>query len=358
MRTILNTLPLEQRSVKHKTRTPMDDLLRPTSIALVGASERPFSAGARVLRNIVRGGFPGQVFPVNPKYDTLMSLKCYPSLDALPQAPDVAFLAVAADRVIELVDQAGRLGTRAIMTNAVGFADAGPEGLAREERLVAVARRHGIVLCGPNNSGYMNLWDRTFPSTFFQIPPHAPGPVAFISQSGSVSTALSQDDRGLGLGYNITTGTEAVLSVVDYAEAVVEDARISTLLFFLETLRDPNGFARVARRAARLGKRIVVTKVGRSEAGRKVAAAHSGAIAGDDKMYDAYFSRHGIVRANDLDEMIELGLLFKMQAPPAARGTVLMSISGGENGLMSDVAADVGLSLDELSPSTRTALTP
>lgn len=339
-------------------RAAIDRLLRPRSVALVGASERAYSAGARILNNIIAGGFGGGIYPVNPNYETVRGLKCYKSLADLPEIPDAVFAAIGADKVLEVAREAGQIGIRAMLTNATGFSDAGEEGRQREHKLVQLAQEYGIALCGPNNSGFMNLWDHAFFSTFFQIPPHSPGPVAFISQSGSVSTALSQDDRGLALGYNITTGTEAVLGVTDYANAILDDDRITTLMFFLETLRDPQRFAAMTRRAAAMGKRLVVVKVGRSEAGRRVAAAHSGALVGDNDVYDAYFRYNGVVRATDLDEMIELGLLFKMQPPPVRRGVALMSISGGENGMMVDIADDVGLPICELSEMTRNALRP
>ena len=338
--------------------SPMEKLLRPQSIALVGASEREHSAGVRILSNIVRGGFKGNVYPINPRYETVLGLRCYASLSDLPETPDVVFAAIAAENIFDIMDEAARLGVCAMMSNATGFGDAGPQGIEREKRMIAKAKSHGMVLCGPNNSGFMNIWDSTFISTFYQIPPYEPGPVAVISQSGQVSCALSQDDRGLGLGYNITVGTEAVLGVSDYAEFLIEDERITTLMLFLETLREPERFAAVARRAAELGKHVIVTKVGRSEGGRSAAAAHSGALVGDDAVYNAFFRRNGIIRASDLDEMIEIAMLCKTHAAPVRPGVLFMSISGGENGLMSDIAADVNLSLAELDDATSQALVP
>jgi acyl-CoA synthetase (NDP forming) len=339
-------------------KAPIDKLLKPRSIALVGASERDHSAGLRILQNIVRGNFDGPVYPVNPRYREVLGLRCHSSLSDLPEVPDAVFVAVSADKALATMEEAGRLGVGAMLTNATGFGDAGEEGFARERRMVALADQYGIAVCGPNNSGFMNLWDNVYCSTFYQLPYPNPGPVAFISQSGQVSCAVGQDDRDLGLGYNITTGTEAVLGVADYAEFVLRDERINTLMFFLETVREPQRFEALAREAARLGKHIVVTKVGRSEAGRSAAAAHSGALVGDDKIYDAFFARNGIVRASDLDEMIETALLFSRQKPPARPGVVCMTISGGENGLISDIAADVGLGFLDLPLATVEALKP
>ncbi|MCO5089482.1 acetate--CoA ligase family protein [Bosea sp. (in: a-proteobacteria)] len=339
-------------------RSPLSRLLAPRSVALVGASERPHSAGLRVLGNIIAGRFGGAIYPVNPRYETILGLPCHPSLSSLPEVPDTVFVAIPGEQISGIVDEAGRLGVGAIMTNASGFSDAGPEGEKRQEELVGRIRRHGMVLCGPNNSGFINLWDRFCPSTFYDLPVTGPGPVCVVSQSGSVSAALSQDDRGLGIGYNITVGTEAALDVCDYAEFVLAEERVRVVMCFIETLRNPQRFAAIARNAACRGKRIIVTKVGRSEGGRSAAAAHSGALVGDDAVYDAFFERNGIVRAPDLDAMIEAAKLFSHHAPPLRPGTVVVTMSGGEAGLIADVAAEVSLPLMSLSAERITALKP
>lgn len=340
------------------TRTPLARLVSPRSVALVGASERDHSAGKRVLAGILAGKFAGAVYPVNPRYETVLGCRAYPSLAALPEVPDVVFIAIPAEQIAGVVREAGALGVKAIMTNASGFADAGPEGEARQRELVVLARSYGMVLCGPNNSGLINLWDRFCPSTFYDLPVAGPGPVAVVSQSGSISAALSQDDRGLGIGLNITTGTEAVLGLADYVGHVVEDDRIDTVMCFVEILREPARFARAAERARELGKTIIVTKVGRSEGGRAAAAAHSGALVGDDALYGAFFDRLGVIRAADLDEMIEIAGLCRRAPAPRAEGVVVVTMSGGEAGLISDVAEAVGLPLMALDPAVVTALRP
>ncbi len=337
---------------------PLDCLLRPSSIALVGASGREHAAGNRILRNLLTAPFPGPVYPVNPRYRVLQGLTCYPSLQDLPQVPDAAFIALPAENAVETLEDAGRLGVRAALMNATGFADAGATGIALQNRLVAIARRYGMAVCGPNNSGFINLWDRIYPSTYYAMPRAAPGPVAVIAQSGSIGIALSQDDRQLGLGYIITAGNEAVCGIADYLDYVARDPRIRVVMMFVETIREPARFARAARAAAQLGKRVVAVKVGRTEAGLAAVAAHSGALAGDDATCSAFFRHHGIVRASDLDEMIETAALFSACPTPPSGGLVVVTISGGEAGLIADLGLSHGIRLPALAEATQDQLRP
>jgi acyl-CoA synthetase (NDP forming) len=337
----------------------LNKLLKPRSIALVGASSREHSAGLRILRNLKQGPFPGHIYPVNPRHDTVEGLPCYPSLERLPEVPDAVFLAIPAREAVSVLAEAGRLGVGAALMNATGFADAGDKGAALQRELVATAHQYGIAVCGPNNSGFINLWDRIYPSTFYTMPRPKPGPVAVITQSGSVAIALLQDDRRIGLGYIITAGNEAVCGVGDYLDFVLADDRITIAMMFIETLRDPQHFRRAAAKAHALGKRIVVTKAGRTEAGRAAVAAHSGALAGDDDLYDAFLRDCGVIRARDLDEMIETAaLLTKIAQPPCAPGLAVITISGGEASLIADLCTERGLSLPALSAETVSALRP
>jgi acyl-CoA synthetase (NDP forming) len=341
------------------TNDPIEKLLRPRSIALVGASEREHAAGNRILRNLVTGQFPGALYPVNPRYEGMRGLRCYPTLASLPERVDAVFIAIPAEDALKVLDEAGALGIPAALLNATGFADAGADGIARQRRLVDIARRHGMAVCGPNNSGYINLWDRSYPCTYYTMPRPEPGPVALITQSGSVGIALSQDDRRLGLGYIITAGNEAVCGVPDYLRFVIRDERIKVVMMFLETIRDPVGFAAAAQEASACGKPIIVTKVGRTESGRAAVSAHSGALAGEDAVCDAFLRRHGVIRTADLDEMIETAALFSAYPTPAASPHLVpVTLSGGEAGLIADLGTELGVSMPPLAPATVARLQP
>jgi acetate---CoA ligase (ADP-forming) len=341
------------------TGRPVGTLLAPRSVAVVGASPREDSIGFRIIRNLRRMNFPGEIVPVNPRYPDVSGLACCPSLLALPRPVDAAFIAVPAAQGPALVDEAGRAGIRAVLINASGYADGGPDGRALQERLVAAASAHGIALCGPNNMGIINVHGRTALWTAMRLSEMTPGPVAIISQSGSIAIALSQDERRLGLAYVISAGNEAVCTVADYLLEVVNDDRVGLVLLFLEAIRDPARFVEAARRARARGKPVIALKVGRSEGGRTAVAAHTGALSGEDAVYDAFLDHHGVVRVRDLDEMMEAATLFSTYPSPSpSRRVVAVTLSGGEAALAADLGADLGLRFPDLSTSTRERLQP
>lgn len=332
-------------------------LLSPTSVAIVGASPRRGVTAMRVVNNLRTMGFGGPIRLVNPRYSEIDGEPCFRSLAALPEVPDAVFVGVAAEHAIDVVEEAGRCGVRAAVVNASGFADGGTEGEALQTRLVAAAKASNMALCGPNNMGYINVHDRVCMYTLRDLPHLDPGAVAIISQSGSIAIAIIQDDRHLGFSYVITAGNEAVCTAADYLRVVVEDHRVKVVMMFLEAIRDPRGFASAAAEAAKRDKPIVVLKVGRSEGARAAAAAHTGALSGEDRVYDAFFRRYGIVRANDIDEMIETAtLLLKYPTPPEPRRPIIVTVSGGEAALITDLAADVGLNLPALAPESLEAM--
>jgi acyl-CoA synthetase (NDP forming) len=334
-------------------------LLSPKSIAVVGASPREGVAAMVVIKNLRTFGFPGPIYPVNPRYPEIRGERCFPSLTELPETPDAVFVAVGADHVVPIIEEAGRCGIRGAVVNASGFSDSGTDGETLQRRLLEAAQAGNVAVCGPNNMGFINVNDHTCLYTASRLPRLDAGPVAVISQSGSVAIAISQDSRRLGLSYVITAGNEAVCTAADYLRAVVDDDRVGIVLMFLETVRNPKLFAEVAERAAERGKRIIVVKVGRSEGARAAVAAHTGALSGEDAVYDAFFRRLGIVRAADIDEMIETAILFlKYPTPPQTRRSIVITVSGGEAALVTDLGADVGLNFPELSPETLAAMKP
>lgn len=332
---------------------PIDKLFAPKSVAVVGASTRSGSVGNSLIRNFQLLDFAGPVYPVNPRYQEVEGLPCYPSLSELPGQVDAVFIALAAASGPEALEEAGRRGIPAALVNASGYADGGPDGKALQDRLTAIANEYGIAVCGPNNMGLLNVHDRI---KLWSSPrggmPRA-GSVAAISQSGSVAMVLSLDERDLGIAYVVTAGNEAVLTAADYLQFFIRDERVSIVLMFLETIRDPELFEQAAEEARALGKHIIVVKVGRSEGARQAAMAHTGAIAGEDRLYDAFFRRHGIIRAADIDEMLETAVLISsFPEPPPTPTVVPITLSGGEAALVADLGEELGLSIPPLSPET------
>lgn len=334
-------------------RALLETLFRPRSIAVIGASTREDAIGFRVIRNLRRLGFVGEIFPVNPRYREVAGLPCLPSIEVLPLGIESAFIALPAEQGPDVLDAVGRHGIKTAFVNASGFADGGPEGRALQQRLRAVALAQGIVLCGPNNMGLISVHDRTAIWTQLHMREVRPGPVAVISQSGSMALVLAQDERNLGLAYLVTTGNEAVLSAADYLDHIVRDDRVKTVLLFLESIRDPPRFGAAAVRAEALGKRILAIKSGASPRGKTLVAAHTDSLAGDDEVYDAFFRKHGVIRVRDLDEMIETAVLVtSYPAPPRAHHFVAITLSGGEAALIADISSEIGLELKPLADTT------
>ncbi len=339
-------------------RPALDNLLKPRSIAVVGASPRELAVGRMVQKNLESRGYGGGLYPVNPRYDEVGGRRCYPSLAELPEVPDAVFIGIPAAAGPAVLEDAGTLGIGAAYINASGYADAGPDGAVLQDEIRAIAGRHDMALCGPNNVGAINV-AHCAPIWTTDLPRLDPGPVALISHSGSVAIGLAQDDRHLGLAYVITPGNEAVCDVADYLDYVVRDDAVSTVMLFLETIRRPDAFAAAAAEAHRRGKPILAVKAGRTEAGRAAVAGHTGALSGEDEVYAAFFRRHGIVRLGDLDELNEAAVLFsRFPAPPRSPGVLVATLSGGQCSLIADLADDTGLSLPPLSEPTRTRVEP
>lgn len=337
----------------------LDSLFAPSSVAVVGASQREESIGRRVMRNLARFGFAGPVYPIHPTNAEVAGIKCYPSLAGLPGKADSVFIGLPAAQGPEVLEEAGRLGIRAAFINASGYGDADAEGIALQGRLREIAARYGMALCGPNNLGLFNvhrkvaLWTPRYASDL------TPGPVAVISQSGTMALMLCQDERKLGLAHVITCGNEAVLGAADYLDYVVRDDNVRTVLLFLETIRNPDLFESAALEAHRRGKRVIALKSGASDAGRALVAAHTGSLAGEDRFYDAFLRGCHVTRVHSPDELIETALLFTAHPQsPRGRGFVAVTLSGGEAALIADNAPALGLALPPLAEGTREALMP
>jgi acyl-CoA synthetase (NDP forming) len=340
-------------------RVPVDKILNPRSIAVVGASERPEAIGTRVLNNLRKFGFRGPLYPVNPRYEHIGDLKCYASLSALPGPVDAAFLAVPAAGGPDLVEEAGRCGIRALFINANGYADGDAEGAALQHRVESIAARYGIAICGPNNLGMMNVHDRVAMWSPRYMKVIEPGSLGVISQSGSVALILAEDERDVGFAYLVTAGNEAVLTVADYLAEMAKDDRVKIILLFLETIRDAKRFGEASLEAARRGKRIVALKLGSSAEGRALVKAHTGSLAGEDRLYDAYFKALNIIRVHDLDEMLETAvLLSKSTAALPPGNSVAVTLSGGEAALIADLGGELGVKFPPLAPETLAALRP
>ena len=304
-------------------------LLRPRSVAVLGASDRP-SPGRMVIESLDCFGFPGPVYPINPNRETLFGRPCYPSIDELPEPVDVLAVGVNHTRVIEQMQAAARRGVRAAIIFDGGFAERGEEGQRRQEELTAICREAGIALCGPNCMGVVNPHARS--SIYIQTlrdPARLAGNVGLVSQSGSIMISLLADCRRFGWSQAISSGNEAVLTAVDFLDYLIDDPATRIIALFLESVREPDRFVAALDRAADRGKPVVVLKVGRSERARRAITSHTGGLAGEARVFSAALSAHRAIEVNELDEMVEV--LACCQGPrwPEGRRTAVMTASGG-----------------------------
>ena len=320
---------------------------------MLGASERP-SLGRMIIEGLERMGFPGPVYPINPKYESLLGRPCYPSVADLPAGVDVLAFCVNATRVVEHLEPAADRGVRAAVVFDAGFAESGEEGRRRQEAMTAICRRAGIALCGPNGMGVVSPHAR---SLVYIQPVHDPGPLAgnvgLISQSGSVCIGLLADCRRFGWSHVVSSGNEAVLTAADFLEYLVADPATRVIAMFLETVRQADRFVAALDRAAERGKPVVVLKVGRSERARRAITSHTGGLAGEARVFSAILRAHRAIEVDDLDEMTEVLAVCQGERRPAGRRLAVMTSSGGQAELILDVAASVGLELPAPSPAAR-----
>ena len=331
-------------------------VFRPRHVAVVGATEDRNRVGGRPLHYLRSFGFPGSVYPVNPRRDTVQGYKAYPSLEALPETPDVAVVAVGSDQAIEVVQQCAARGVRSAVVMSSGFGETGPEGMLRQRELVAQARALGVRLVGPNAQGVANFQTGAvlnFSTMFMEVPP-ADGPVAIISQSGAASVMpyAMLRERGIGVRYVVASGNDADASVCELALAAAADPEVRVLLLYIESLADPARLAEVARLAHGRGAAVIALKSGRSAHGAKAAASHTGALVNDDVIVDAFLERHGIWRAQDVHGLVNAVELYLACGLHPAQRLVVMSHSGAVGVLCADTAEHLALPLTELAPQT------
>ncbi|MBI2152176.1 MAG: acetate--CoA ligase family protein [Candidatus Rokubacteria bacterium] len=337
----------------------LEPFFRPGSIAILGASEDFVKISGRPLKFLLDKGYRGKVFPVNPKYEKVAGLPCYPTVTAIPEPVDLAIVAVPAAAVLEALDQCVAKGVRSAVVFSSGFGEMGEEGRVLERRVAERARRSGLRLCGPNTLGFVNTFDRVM-ATFSQAGEGEtpPGPIAFVTQSGAFGTAIFAlaRQRGLSFGYFVNSGNEADLEFADLLDYVVADPKVRVISGYIEGLKDGRKLLAVADRALELGKPIVIVKVGRSAAGARAALSHTGSLAGSDRIYSGVFRQKGIIRAAQEEELLDLVSAFSLCPLPEGRGLGIVTQSGGAGVLMADRAEEIGLSVPELAPETKSAL--
>lgn len=331
--------------------------LDPASVAIIGASENPNKVGGRPVHYLDKFGFKGKIFPINPSRPEVQGHKCYPSLADLPEAPEMVIVAVAGDNAIGAVEDCAARGVKVAVVMASGFGEVDAvEGKAKERRMVETARKAGMRIVGPNSQGLANFGTGAIASfsTMFMEFDRAQGHVAMLSQSGALSTVpvgfLRQ--RGIDVRHSHATGNDADITVGELAIAVAEDPEVKLMLLYLESIPDKTYLEELAAIALDRDLPIIALKSGRTEAGRQAAQSHTGALANEDRVVDAFFEHHGIWRAQDMRGLVEATELYLKGWKPKGRRLVAISNSGAVCVMTADAATTVGMPMAKLSAET------
>ncbi|HSM50904.1 MAG TPA: acetate--CoA ligase family protein [Thermoanaerobaculia bacterium] len=336
---------------------PLDPIFSPQSVAIIGASRSRDSLGWALVHNLVRAEFQGTLYPVNPKARSIHSLRCYPTVSAIPDPVDLAVITVPRDFVAGVVDECIAAGVRGLVVITAGFSETGAEGRALEEQLRDRVREAGIRMVGPNCMGVFNTaGDTRLDATFSPTPP-LPGSIGFVSQSGALGVAVLNLAAGLGLGLTqfASMGNKADVSGNDLLEYWEDDPATRVICMYLESFGNPKRFTEIAKRVSRK-KPILVVKSGRTEEGARAASSHTGALAGADVTVSAFLEQCGVLRADTIEELFDIARAFERCAPPAGRRVGILTNAGGPGILATDACVSFGLEIPPLSEKTRKAL--
>ena len=328
-------------------RAPLDRLFRPRSVALIGASTDPGKISGRPLHFLVKHGFTGDIWPVNPNAESIEGLPCFPNIESLPGEPDVALILVGPAHAEKSIRALRDISAGAAIVLAGGFGETGEDGLRRQNALLEAAGE--MRLLGPNTIGLMNMTDgiTLSASGALDAADRYTGGVAVISQSGGILGSLMSRAaaQGVGLSHLVATGNEADIDVSDAIAYLAQDDATRVIALYLETLRKPDQFRRATKDAANAGKKLVIYKVGRSEAGSRAAASHTGALAGQDRIFDALFRQVGAIRAERYSDLIDIPAGLTQAPPLRGKRIAIVTHTGGAAALVADVCGTAGFDI-------------
>lgn len=325
-------------------------LLEPSSVAVLGASTNP-SVGRDMIETLRAFGFPGPIYPVNPKYDSILDIPCYPSLGDLPAPPDVVAFCVARSRIADNFRLLPDIGAKAAVIFGGGFAEAGEAGRRLQAEIVDICTQNGIALCGPNCMGVINPGAKC--ATYLQVardPSAIAGNVGLISQSGQVCISLLADVRRFGFSLVVSTGNEAVVNAADVMDYMIDHDETKVIATFTETIADPERYVATLDRAADRGKPVVVLKVGKVERTRAAITTHTGGLAGDARVFSEVLRAHRAIEVSDFDALVEVLAACQGWRWPQGRRLSVVTSSGGMAELMLDLASAADVQLPPLPP--------
>jgi acetate---CoA ligase (ADP-forming) len=329
-------------------------LLEPRSIAIVGASDREASFGRTTLDQTLSGQAKVPIYPINPKQREILGLKCYPSLAELPEPADLVIFAVANAMIEEQVERAIRVGCKSGVIFASGYLE-GDRDPPLPRRLAEKMRQARFPLCGANCMGFYNPSYGAYAS-WYQPGALEPGPIGLITHSGTLFLTLAANDPRFTYSLVVSPGQELAVSAADYMHYMLDAGQTRVIALILETVRDPKGFISALEKAQAMDVPVVAIKVGRTETSARLAKSHSGAITGNDAVYEALFERHGVMRAYNVDELMATAAMFAVPKRAKKGGVAAVLDSGGARGLFLDLAADIGVPIARINKATEQKL--
>ena len=325
----------------------------PKSVAIVGASRKEGKIGNYILRNNIRLGYRGRIYPVNPGANEIVGLKCYPSVAAIPDAVEMAVIALPAHLVVDVMKDCQRKKVKGVVIISSGFSEIGGEGMERQRELVRLAAEAGIRIVGPNTTGILNPAGR-FTTTFVDLKGVKAGGIGFVAQTGMFAGMMFQwvfSSQHFGLSKVIGLGNKADVTDHDAIDYLAEDKATRVVIMYLEGVKDGKRFLDSA---TRLGRRkpLVVIKGGKTEEGARAAQSHTGSLAGRDEIFEALFRQAGAIRVTDFEELLDFGKTFAYQPLPRGNRAAIVTLSGGAGVMATDICLESGLRLARLEPNT------
>ena len=339
----------------------LEAFFNPRSVAVIGASRSKEKLGHGVLANLIEFGYPGQIYPINPKADEILGLKCYPSVLDVPGPIDLAIVVIPAQFVAAVLEECGQKGVKGVVIISAGFREAGREGVKRERKIVDIAKRYKMRLVGPNCLGIIDTVCPLNASFAAGMPPK--GTIAFMSQSGALCTAILDWALAAGIGFShfVSLGNKADVAEVDLLEAWENDPHSNVILTYIEGLPAGRKFMEVARRVTRRIP-VIAVKAGTTSAGSRAVSSHTGSLAGSERAYEAAFRQSGVLRAESIQHLFDYSLAFAYQPVLRGRRIAIVTNAGGPGVMATDALEREGLSLASLSRDTieflRTHLPP
>jgi acetyltransferase len=332
-----------------------DALLRPASVAVIGASTNRSKVGNNVLVNILQGGYGGELFPVNPGAETIEGRKCYPSLESVPGTVDLAVIVVKRDLVLPTLHECVQKGVKAVVVITAGFGETGHDGKKLQDQMVLIMRQNRITMMGPNCLGLINPWHKLNAS--FGQGLGEPGPIALISQSGALITAIQDmaSDEKIGFSVLASLGNKAALDEVTFLQNLQRDQNTKVIAAYLEDISRGQEFMRVAEQVNKT-KPVVVLKSGRTAAGAKAASSHTGSLAGSDSAYSSAFERSGVIRAESIEHLFDIATALAYQPLPNGDRVAVVTNAGGPGIMMTDALEMAGLTIARPAPETKNRL--